>query len=236
MTDSINLMKERISKGELQPALEESRNGRKNRGEGHREVHRGARLLRIARQAGAELGKVLRGRPGGEEPAQGGQEAGERGDWSMMGILSCKGREDITKTLPDVLKSEMRRAKSTLLDSKANGKELRSWSDTQGRGHGHEAGEVRGGFGSAHRVQGRDEARRDQSSFFYCRSWTTLISRSNTARSWTLRELGSTESRNTAERSETLSTRLRMKRTAPSTGANQVLQVVHQYHAHSCRG
>jgi predicted RNA-binding Zn-ribbon protein involved in translation (DUF1610 family) len=52
------------------------------------------------------------------------REAGERGDWSTMGILARKGREELNRSLPEVLRSELRRAKQTLLEAKANGKDV----------------------------------------------------------------------------------------------------------------
>jgi CRISPR/Cas system CMR-associated protein Cmr1 (group 7 of RAMP superfamily) len=124
MTESIERMRENISKGELLAALEESKNGRKTAEkitgkyvEAHdicesleKLVQNSERFYVDVREARSLLKEA--------------QEAGERGDWSMMGILSRKGREDIMKTLPEVLKSEMRKAKSTLLDSKADGKDV----------------------------------------------------------------------------------------------------------------
>ncbi|HEY3420563.1 MAG TPA: zinc ribbon domain-containing protein [Methanomassiliicoccales archaeon] len=124
MTESIGRMREQTSKGELLAALEESKNGRKiaekvtgKYVEAHdicesleKLVQNSERFYVDVRQARNLLKEA--------------QEAGERGDWSMMGILSRKGREDIMKTLPEVLKSEMRKAKSTLLDYKADGKDV----------------------------------------------------------------------------------------------------------------
>jgi predicted RNA-binding Zn-ribbon protein involved in translation (DUF1610 family) len=52
------------------------------------------------------------------------KDAGEHGDWSMMGILARKGNEEILKTLPDILLSELKKAKTMLLDSKAEGKDV----------------------------------------------------------------------------------------------------------------
>jgi len=124
MTESLNRLRDYSTKGELLAALEESRNGRKTAEkvtgkyiEAHdicesldKLVQNSERFYVDVRQARSLLKEA--------------QEAGERGDWSMMGILSRKGREDIMKTLPDVLKSEMRKAKSTLLDYKADGKDV----------------------------------------------------------------------------------------------------------------
>jgi predicted RNA-binding Zn-ribbon protein involved in translation (DUF1610 family) len=124
MTESIDRMRQNIAKGELLAALEESKNGRKTAEkitgkyvEAHdicesleKLVQNSERFYVDVREARSLLKEA--------------QEAGERGDWSMMGILSRKGREDIMKTLPEVLKSEMRKAKSTLLDSKADGKDV----------------------------------------------------------------------------------------------------------------
>ncbi|HVO77279.1 MAG TPA: zinc ribbon domain-containing protein, partial [Methanomassiliicoccales archaeon] len=52
------------------------------------------------------------------------RDAGEHGDWSMMGILARKGREEILKTLPDILNSELKKARTQLLDAKSQGKDV----------------------------------------------------------------------------------------------------------------
>ncbi|MDD1747043.1 MAG: zinc ribbon domain-containing protein, partial [Methanomassiliicoccales archaeon] len=52
------------------------------------------------------------------------KDAGEHGDWSMMGILARKGREEIMKGLPELMNSELKKAKSLLLDAKAEGKDV----------------------------------------------------------------------------------------------------------------
>jgi len=52
------------------------------------------------------------------------KDAGDHGDWGMMGILSRKGREGILVTLPELLKNELKKAKSELLDAKAEGKDV----------------------------------------------------------------------------------------------------------------
>ncbi|MCG7843913.1 MAG: zinc ribbon domain-containing protein [Methanomassiliicoccales archaeon] len=54
------------------------------------------------------------------------QDAGEHGDWSMMGILARKGREQLLKALPEATRAEMRKAKNQLLDAKAEGKDVRT--------------------------------------------------------------------------------------------------------------
>jgi hypothetical protein len=54
------------------------------------------------------------------------QDAGEHGDWSIMGILARKGREQLLRTLPEATKAEMRKAKNQLLDAKAEGKDVRT--------------------------------------------------------------------------------------------------------------
>jgi DNA-directed RNA polymerase subunit RPC12/RpoP len=52
------------------------------------------------------------------------KDAGEHGDWSMMGILARKGREEVMKGLPELLDGELKKAKSQLLDAKAEGKDV----------------------------------------------------------------------------------------------------------------
>jgi hypothetical protein len=41
-----------------------------------------------------------------------------------MGILARKGREEIMKDLPELMNSELKKAKSMLLDAKAEGKDV----------------------------------------------------------------------------------------------------------------
>ena len=124
MSESITRMREKISQGELLAALEESKNGRKTAEKvtgKYIEAHDICESLEKLVQNSERFYVDVREARNLLKEAQ---EAGERGDWSMMGILSRKGREDIMKTLPEVLKSEMRKAKSTLLDSKADGKDV----------------------------------------------------------------------------------------------------------------
>ena len=54
------------------------------------------------------------------------RDAGDHGDWGMMGILSRKGREQLMRALPEATKSEMRKAKNQLLDAKTEGKDVRT--------------------------------------------------------------------------------------------------------------
>jgi len=54
------------------------------------------------------------------------KDAGKHGDWSMMGILARKGREELLASLPDMLKGELKKAKASLLDAKAEGKDVTS--------------------------------------------------------------------------------------------------------------
>jgi hypothetical protein len=52
------------------------------------------------------------------------RDAGQHGDWSMMGILARKGREELSASLPEVIKGELKKAKGVLLDAKAEGKDV----------------------------------------------------------------------------------------------------------------
>ncbi|MDH7508698.1 MAG: zinc ribbon domain-containing protein [Methanomassiliicoccales archaeon] len=54
------------------------------------------------------------------------RDAGKHGDWTMMGVLAKKGREELLKMLPDVLEEELKKSKETLLDAKAAGKDVSS--------------------------------------------------------------------------------------------------------------
>jgi hypothetical protein len=42
----------------------------------------------------------------------------------MMGILARKGREEVMKSLPELMGSELKKAKSQLLEAKAEGKDV----------------------------------------------------------------------------------------------------------------
>ncbi len=52
------------------------------------------------------------------------REAGEHGDWNMMGIVARKGRETLDKGLPPTIRSELKKAKEDLLLAKASGKDV----------------------------------------------------------------------------------------------------------------
>lgn len=124
MSESIKNMREKMAQEDLHGALEESKNGRKTAEkvtgkyiEAHDICESLGKLVQNSERFYVDVREA-------RNLLKEAQEAGERGDWSMMGILSRKGREDIMKTLPEVLKSEMRKAKSTLLDSKADGKDV----------------------------------------------------------------------------------------------------------------
>jgi len=54
------------------------------------------------------------------------RDAGDHGDWGMMGILARKGREQLMRSLPEATRAEMRKAKNQLLDAKAEGKNVRT--------------------------------------------------------------------------------------------------------------
>jgi RNA polymerase subunit RPABC4/transcription elongation factor Spt4 len=58
------------------------------------------------------------------------RDAGEGGDWTTMGILARKGREELNKVLPEMLADELRKAKQSLLDLKAKGKDVTSMIKT----------------------------------------------------------------------------------------------------------
>ena len=51
-------------------------------------------------------------------------EAKERADWTTMGILSRKGRDELARVLPELINAELRRAKQSLLDAKASGRDV----------------------------------------------------------------------------------------------------------------
>ncbi len=52
------------------------------------------------------------------------REAGEHGDWNMMGIVARKGRETLDKGLSPTIRGELKKAKEDLLLAKASGKDV----------------------------------------------------------------------------------------------------------------
>ncbi|KQM11096.1 hypothetical protein AOA80_10570 [Methanomassiliicoccales archaeon RumEn M1] len=54
------------------------------------------------------------------------REAKERADWTTMGILAKKGRDELSRILPELISAELRRAKQSLLDAKAAGRDVSS--------------------------------------------------------------------------------------------------------------
>ncbi len=124
LLDSIKLINEKRANGDLEGAFKESANGRKQAEkltgkyveanelcEGlERLIQSSERFYVDVREARKLLSEA--------------KDAGEHGDWSMMGILARKGNEEILKTMPDILHSELKKAKTLLLDAKAEGKDV----------------------------------------------------------------------------------------------------------------
>lgn len=52
------------------------------------------------------------------------KEAGNLGDWNTMAALARKGREEVVRALPELLRSEMHDAKQALMGSKLRGKDV----------------------------------------------------------------------------------------------------------------
>jgi len=124
LLDSIKVINEKRAIGDLEGAFKESANGRKQAEkltgkyveanelcEGlEKLIQSSERFYVDVREARKLLGEA--------------KDAGEHGDWSMMGILARKGNEEILKTMPDILNSELKKAKTMLLDAKAEGKDV----------------------------------------------------------------------------------------------------------------
>lgn len=124
MAESLKVMREKLAAGDFPGALEESKNGRKvaEKVTGkYLEAHDMYDSLNRLVQNSERFYVDVRDARGLLKEAQ---EAGSHGDWSMMGILARKGRDELMTSLPEVLKGELKKAKSTLLDSKADGKDI----------------------------------------------------------------------------------------------------------------
>ncbi len=124
LLDSIKLIGEKRAVGDLEGAFRESANGKKQAEkltgkyveanelcEGLEELIQSSERFYVdVREARKLLIEA--------------KDAGEHGDWSMMGILARKGNDEILKTLPDILTIELKKAKSLLLEAKAEGKDV----------------------------------------------------------------------------------------------------------------
>jgi predicted RNA-binding Zn-ribbon protein involved in translation (DUF1610 family) len=122
--DSIKVIKEKRTIGDMEGALKESANGRKQAEkltgkyieanelcEGlEKLIQSSERFYVDVREARKLLSEA--------------KDAGDHGDWSMMGILARKGNDEILKTMPDILHNELKKAKTLLLDAKAEGKDV----------------------------------------------------------------------------------------------------------------
>ena len=122
--EAIAKVKERRAQGDLPGALQESKEGKKA-------AERLTGKYIEANELADELEKLIQGcerfyvdvRESRRLLTEA-RDAGEHGDWSMMGILARKGREEVLKTLPDILTSELKKARTQLLDAKAQGKDV----------------------------------------------------------------------------------------------------------------
>jgi len=124
LLDSITLIKEKRAIADMEGALKESANGRKQAEkltgkyieanelcEGlEKLIQSSERFYVDVREARKLLSEA--------------KDAGDHSDWSMMGILARKGNDEILKTMPDILHSELKKAKTMLLDAKAEGKDV----------------------------------------------------------------------------------------------------------------
>ena len=124
LLDSIKLIGEKRAIGDLEGAFKESANGKKEAEkltgkyiesnelcEGlEKLIQSSERFYVDVREARKLLSEA--------------KDAGDHGDWSMMGILARKGNEEILKTMPDILHSELKKAKMMLLEAKAEGKDV----------------------------------------------------------------------------------------------------------------
>ena len=124
ISEAIGRIKERRKEADLEGALRESQEGKKA-------AERLTGKYIEASELSDQLEKLIQScerfyvdvREGRKLLSEA-RDAGEHGDWSMMGILARKGREEILKTLPDILNGELKKARSQLLDAKAEGKDI----------------------------------------------------------------------------------------------------------------
>jgi len=124
LLDSIKLIKEKRVIADLEGAFKESANGKKQAEKltgkyiESNELCEGLEKLIQSSERfyvdGREARKLL----------SEAKDAGDHGDWSMMGILARKGNEEILKTMPDILLNELKKAKMMLMDAKAEGKDV----------------------------------------------------------------------------------------------------------------
>jgi predicted RNA-binding Zn-ribbon protein involved in translation (DUF1610 family) len=124
ISDAIRAVNERRAVGDLKGALEEALKGKKQAEkltgkyiEAHELTDELEKLIGSCERFYVDVreAKKLLGEA---------KDAGEHGDWSMMGILARKGREEVMKSLPELMGSELKKAKSQLLEAKAEGKDV----------------------------------------------------------------------------------------------------------------
>ena len=124
ITEAIKAVSDKRAGGDLQGALEEAQKGKKQAEkltgkyiEAHELTDELEKLIVSCERFYVDVREA-------KKLLAEAKDAGEHGDWSMMGILARKGREEIMKGLPELMNSELKKAKSMLLDAKAEGKDV----------------------------------------------------------------------------------------------------------------
>lgn len=124
INEALKAVKEKRAAGDLQGALEEALKGKKQAEkltgkyiEAHELTDELEKLIASCERFYVDVREA-------KKLLAEAKDAGEHGDWSMMGILARKGREEIMKGLPELMNNELKKAKSMLLDAKAEGKDV----------------------------------------------------------------------------------------------------------------
>lgn len=122
--DAVKATKQRLAQGDYESALKEAKAGRKISEkvtgkylEAHEMCDQLENLIQNAERFYLDTRESRR-------LLKEAQDAGEHGDWSMMGILARKGKEEMSKVLPEISKNELKKAKAQLMDAKAEGKDV----------------------------------------------------------------------------------------------------------------
>lgn len=124
ISDSVAATKQRLAEGDYESALKEAKAGRKISEkvtgkylEAHEMCDKLEGLIQNAERFYLDTREARR-------LLKEAQDAGEHGDWSMMGILARKGKEEMSQALPEITKNELKKAKMQLMDAKAEGKDV----------------------------------------------------------------------------------------------------------------
>ena len=122
--DSLGLARREVDNGDLKAALTHSKEGMKRAESLTGKYIEAQNLVRELEGLMENAERFYIDVSGVRKQLEEAKGAEASGDYSMMGIMARKGREQMMQILPDEIKEELKRSKIALMDAKAEGKDV----------------------------------------------------------------------------------------------------------------